>query len=374
MLEGMTPRLLARSEQQEIEDETNDEFTPNLQTNFEIVPHMGKLTLDERIAQNAAAVVYTTKENPDVLIKYEVSYPHGSIHPLLRDYWLGLEASALNLSARPMFISPAAAMIKSRGPKVAFSAPRPKFNLDDHSGDEGEPHVGLVRYMVIERLPGCLSILHKMTPTSSGGDTTVSFAMAMGTDYLVPLIAELHGTAGIIHGDIHTGNICVGRDSKMKLIDFGLGKYVEEEADTMWVLPDHPALTPWQLEGATFARRDDVYKAVYIIASLMFGSALGTVGHELMEFDRATYLEWKKTGPSFDGSARDPIEIIPYMTPEAKVQAKAAFADVYTQLRTLVSVHTPIDYVKISKTLGRVYVLTKDPAEPQPPSPVMLDQ
>lgn len=74
---------------------------------------------------------------------------------------------------------------------------------------------------------------------------------------------------GILHGDVHLGNILVS-GSGVRLIDFGRSaafvkldgsrdhvEFVEKALDSFWV----PAyLSPWELDGSPLSRRDDMYR------------------------------------------------------------------------------------------------------------------
>ena len=86
------------------------------------------------------------------------------------------------------------------------------------------------------------------------------------------------------------------------LIDYGLAGSVSGETNVpvrkrlSWV---HASLTPWQLEGSKFARRDDIYKTLFMIANWMWGQSGFTKLLGTYNGDTETFLQWKKDGPLF---------------------------------------------------------------------------
>jgi serine/threonine protein kinase len=94
----------------------------------------------------------------------------------------------------------------------------------------------------------------------------------------------LHEEGGIIHGDIHSGNVMVtslSRDPKIKVIDFGRAVALEDierlvemsraKNDPRILLDgepfgyNHEFYSPWELRGLYPGKRDDVFKAVLAI-------------------------------------------------------------------------------------------------------------
>ena len=357
----LTPRIQALVAQQEIDDDRYDEFTPDLSTDFEIVPGMGKLTLLTVIGRGGGSVVYSVVENRDVVIKYEAFYHDFNLHPLLRDYWLGLEASRFNLSAKPYFVSPAASLERMGGPKTMFKMALP--TLDDSPAN---PRIGLVRYMVVERLGRSVTAGGFFGHTKEK-NVTIPDAIVFGA-LLVHLIGRVH-ELGIIHGDIHGGNVCVSRTNprELKLIDFGRGMFTDEENDTK---SDHRflddpdievAFTPHQLLGFKLSRADDVYKAMHLVSYLMAGPGLMVAAQTIAKRDREAYLRWKLAGHPLTGHPADPFVAATHLSDDQRESARTELSYVYGLVTNIPSARSPIPYKAIYESLKRVRLITKLP-------------
>ena len=93
---------------------------------------------------------------------------------------------------------------------------------------------------------------------------------------LIEMLRQLHDEAGVIHGDIHAGNVCFDRnEQELKLIDFGRANLIEEGGEEFVREPftwTDPLLTHWNIAGYRETRRDDVMKALMLMATLTNGS------------------------------------------------------------------------------------------------------
>jgi len=95
---------------------------------------------------------------------------------------------------------------------------------------------------------------------------------------MMTAIMKLHD-AGIVHGDIHTGNICMrnddGETDDVSLIDFGksffLADYPNEiiREPSSWI---HALFSPWDIEGYRPGLRDDVFKILLSMSFMINGS------------------------------------------------------------------------------------------------------
>lgn len=95
---------------------------------------------------------------------------------------------------------------------------------------------------------------------------------------IIRLLKTLHLQARVIHADIHYGNICVSADgSRLVLIDYGRSFHIDDYPQDERIRPDrswnHPLFSPWEIAGFRPGPRDDVYKAMLLVAFLMNGNA-----------------------------------------------------------------------------------------------------
>ena len=119
------------------------------------------------------------------------------------------------------------------------------------------------------------------------------------------LLRTLH-SFGIIHGDIHMGNLVFFRDAPiaktLRLIDFGLaapfvdsttGKHILDtprgDSRIVWT---PTLLSPFELAGSTPTRRDDLYRFAEIFVSMVLGDK-ELVALESRDASPKTVLEWK---------------------------------------------------------------------------------
>ena len=160
-----------------------------------------------------------------------------------------------------------------------------------------------MRFMVMKRMGPCLS--ERVADTSN-----LHLGVQVGVQ-MMHLLRRLHN-AGIYHGDIHAGNVCESRSEPevFKLIDFGFGGFVEGEsfdAGSRGPIRTHASLTEWQLNGYRPSRRDDVYKAVELVAFIAVGHSFWDLPDLWAEMDRPKLIAWKQSGSLFRTDEVDPV-------------------------------------------------------------------
>ena len=350
VLAGLSPRARAYALAQPAIDIANDVHTPRLHNyHFESVPQLGHVELGKRLGRSATGIAFELSSHPEFVIKYQSNCMRRdkAIHPLLMDYWLGVEAAALDVSAKPLFVSPAAALSGTRGPKVDFTM---DFSELDRCARLG----GVVRFMVIERLGVCM---RDMVP-----DPDLGQAVVVGMHALY-LLERLH-SAGIYHGDMHSGNICVSQSDHgmLRLIDFESGGFVESETDGAHSvrMNTHHMLTEWQLLGHAFGRRDDIYKTIEMIGTIAIGQSLWVNPLRWARTNGGRLLEWKQTGSLFEPYLWSlPIVEQPDITYPQRQRIITLLNGVHYRARQLVSVHSPIPYQEIMAELKAVYNLIR---------------
>jgi hypothetical protein len=304
-------------------DKKYRKFGPNLFSNTEEIPDIGVVTLNEMIYQGPYSTVFTTFERHDIVIKYEVECQTTRTHPLIHDYAFSDRAFKLGeISPQPYFLSPAV-------PLPQRSTMKTDYTLKPQERHKCHVDGGLVRFMVLERVNYCY---RQLTP----GQISLQHVIMVGKLILDDL-SSLH-QEGIIHGDIHLGNICRRGDSVV-LIDFGLASFTdsltgEDEKEGFGFV--HPALTPWQLQNFPSSPRDDVFKLFFAMVDLLVPRFTSLY----KEKSGKDLLEWKSSGDFLDA-----IDYRKY----PNTPLKARFREVFDIIIGLDSPLSPIPYDEISQ-------------------------
>ena len=337
VLAEMSPRMRRLAESQPVIDAGHDDYTPMLtDDHFEVIPTLGQVVLGSRLAQNKYSTVFNLTSHPGLLIKYQTDCQQlgAAVHPLLSDFWPSREAAKINASAKPVFISPAASLLGATGRKTSFT-------MAHHALRDCEASGGVVRFMVMEHLDACLD-RHPLVPN-------MERAILSGVQ-IIALLERLHN-AGIFHGDIHSGNICLSRTTpgQLRLIDFGLGGFTDGESDELSSSPwlPHESVTEWQLRGFPSARRDDIYRTIEMVASFAVGPSMWTKAHSWAWGNVNKLLEWKQHGSPFVTPVANAAHLIPGLPPHMRADVSASLDAAVAKARALVSVSTPIPYDSI---------------------------
>lgn len=281
-------RMNALFDDQHVADLGNDGFTPDWGlTYIEVVPGYGPITLSGEVARGPFSRIFGVKEHPDLVIKYQTDCvaAKAEVPDLVKDFHFGKIGHDAGVSPIMYFLSPPALLPVNTTEKTDF-----RF-----TGLSREYCVSVgasVRYLVMERVIKCLSGRNRQ-------GIPVAAAASLGI-VLLRIVETLH-SHGVVHGDIHTGNICVTASHELRVIDYGKASFVTDEADTQTIgnlTYPHPALTHWQLQGYQWARRDDVYKAIFAVAEVMHGGDFwalirdetDNIGDRLLQFKRDSFF------------------------------------------------------------------------------------
>ena len=265
---------------QELEDEQNDIHTPTVEgLDGPLLEYtsVGMLELGEIIHTGHESVIYKTINRPELLVKYQVNCDEirdgaKPIHPLVYDYWMMREASMFEIAPEPIFLSPAALLVDVYGPVVNRKFP---FTMSSADFLECLANEGSVRYMVMRKSEGASlhdyrkQFRHHVVPIANASEITIRIIQAL---------EQLHEDAGIVHGDIHVGNILIEQvdnstDIRVVLIDFGRARRVDRSLTNDRVNPVgkwmHQLCSPWQIDGREWARRDDIYKTIHLFSTII---------------------------------------------------------------------------------------------------------
>lgn len=134
-----------------------------------------------------------------------------------------------------------------------------------------------IRYTIMDRAAGVP--LHEYIPYRGGVPNAVLFGIR-----LIQALERIH-QLNAIHGDLHPGNIMVGPDSSVQLIDFERAtifgtKQIKQRSSpdcdkppkaTMGRLHIGKWTTIWESQGCARSFRDDMFQALIAIACLVHG-------------------------------------------------------------------------------------------------------
>ena len=222
-----------------------------------------KVTLDPKvIGKTAFTAVYSLLENPNWAIKYHNYCFDSIIDPIdttLVESWFLEKLATAGITHKIIYFSRHVEGLPSGGKLPNVSCP-------DNPGV-----VPVVRYMITERVGMSVNaFLDKVK--------TIPFRTVMKIGgQMIELIERLH-RFDTIHGDVHGGNFAF-RDGKVILIDFGRARIVD--SDDLLVEPKlqdlnsigywfYPVLSMWETEWFKPSYRDDMFRLVQLVASLVF--------------------------------------------------------------------------------------------------------
>jgi len=169
---------------------------------------------------------------------------------------------------------------------------------------------GSIRFMVIPEMAGYLPA------AADAGSVTVYEALLIGRR-LVHVLTLLHRN-GVIHRNISPDSVWVRGIAEVQLIDFsraGIGSY-EGFGDELF------GMSPWELENPARVRtrRDDVWRALRVVAILMHGKRFEEYERFVLEQHGMEYFNWWK----FSGD----IFAIPVSNPIVQAAVRPARTDI----------------------------------------------
>lgn len=240
--------------------------------------------------------------------------------------------------------------------KIYFSEPGRQFALKVLGSNDGWTYAGMRREkVVLERfrgLAGAVPQLHKIDadPAILGGCKGVTMVsdfagqfsletikddvpkLMRATARVIEILRHIH-SHGIVHGDIHLGNIRIADlddvDTSTKIIDFGraelyvVPKFTSSGAFERWVhLPRRwqvvsrnycpTLLSVFELKGSPPARRDDMYR---LAESLAFALNMG---------------DWKKMY-----GKRNEFSVVLEMKMQLKIPSQPLLEEFLVEMRNL---------------------------------------
>ena len=287
----MAPRFRKRIEM----DNVNLASLPLLEFDIERLPlpdgRVLLLKVEEFIARSFEGTVATVAGRPDLVIKYQSNCDNlREVHPLMRDYMFLSAIADLNISPRPFFLSPPTKLTELVTPKTRFRMPN-----SFRRGCAGV-HDSAVRYMVMERVG--ISVSELIYRYELRGTVIPLQEAVTAMSQAIVGIQAIHAR-GIVHGDIHSGNLVIlerNGEQSIGFIDFGLAFYLSENRPAIRYRPmkeAHCLFSHWNTEGYRFSMRDDVFKILLAGAYMMNGQDWLDFCMSL-ESDAERMVQWKR--------------------------------------------------------------------------------
>jgi hypothetical protein len=351
--------------------------TPNWMVGEEITP-WGTIVIDESnlLGQTKTAIVFPinmeksahppSSRPTGLVIKYQADPATRTLplHSLMIDAWILRYLESENVTPKLYFLSPQFPTPRIRltgSPKLFFHVSsqeqwEERFFRKQTSTESSEvPRVyaSTVRFSVMEELG--MSI-HRMVYNAVEGRVPLGHALALGAN-MIDSLRKIHNR-GVIHGDIHTGNICLENTkslttaSRIYFIDFGRGFFYDASVKNQRVRPmyaqDDPLYSHWDIEGWVPGKRDDLFKIFLVISAMVNGNQIYSYMKSLPVTEA---WEWKSKGnflttPEFN-VFRD-LSLFQRETREETAQVAESvenrIVDILAKLRSIDSIHATIDY------------------------------
>ena len=201
-------------------------------------------------------------------------------HPLLVEYLFLTSLKATGLVPRPIYYSAPTTVPCDSHPlpdRIMSSFLQRKLAECTEAGTE-------VRFLVQERAGFTLNRYFDFIALTRPWLFVARRAVGL-TIKVVQMLEYLHGT-GVVHGDIHRRNILfkhtynhlndtgIDTDKNLVLIDFEYAVVrpippVPRGTPPVWMNLNPSLLSFWQLQGARLGPRDDVYRAIELLADVL---------------------------------------------------------------------------------------------------------
>lgn len=267
---------------------------------------MKDLPIGALLFQTKTARIFEVRDDPSRIVKYFHNCRFSDeVHPLMRDFIFLRKLENLHVAPRAHFLSPPVRVPESSTLKSAFGitpAERAACAADEN---------GHIRFMVMERARTSLDALARNF-NRQGRRLSVRLAIKIMVN-TVRAIESIH-KRGVIHGDIHWGNVVMmdrGGQRIIELIDFGNAMFADEMKNLPAIIRvpgsyNHCFFSHWNLGGYRFSYRDDVYKALLVGAFLINGPKFESYCASL-ESDFTAMMSFKRDSFLFAMPNRDHI-------------------------------------------------------------------
>lgn len=274
-------------------DRTNARFAPKLEdSSDELSETLGEgmpIDLDSVLRTSSSSIVFLVRQRKDMVVKYQSNC--GSLqtaHPLLREYYFLKSIEALGIAPTAFFVSAPSLLTEE-------STPKTDFIMDPAARDACVAKGGEVRFLAMERVGSTLYDVMRFTARKR-----LPIAIAIEFAALtIKSLEKLH-MHGIIHNDIHWGNVAIPRSMpevpRVELIDFGRALRKNIYCPSVTNTPYSHATahsSPWEIAGYHPGPRDDVYRTLLMLSMLAGGDSVWEFHYEMSKRSPAEAAKYK---------------------------------------------------------------------------------
>ena len=354
-------------------DASNTEHLPNtMDTVFENTV-MGKLRLGAPVSISTQSIIYRIQDRDDLLIKYQANCieldlqadlrTRPYLHPSVTETIYSTASWRLGIGPAIHTLSPPTQLCESMTGKCAFDMPPQAYEICKADMNSS------FRYLIMSRVPG--SDLGAYKATFPDGIVPMERTFEIG-EALIGVLERIHTTGRFVHGDIHMTNVMVesGSPVKLSLIDFGRSfQNIRKQTDRIrasgW--STHPLFSMWEIDGFTPSARDDVARAVELVARLMLPEIYTAFEVLLAKQSWELILRWKREAnifrlPAVDGVVEeeyDPVENLPLVDESTKDLIRGHLAHILSLVRNMTDINGIPPYGALRESIAACRNLTR---------------
>ena len=371
-LQKLHPTIQALVMHQMVADREAGLSYPRLSENHEYIFHQVHGTVKLKIGTNIAKGRYTTvfavANNATMVIKYQANCDRlGRINSLARDFWFLRELSQTGVVPMSYFLSPPTRFVDDiSSPPVRKTAFTMDSDLRRMCAADSRSEI---RYMVMGRAYMTMSDV-MANWNKNGHGVPFRTAITLGTR-MIEALAVVH-RRGIIHGDIHSSNVVLLDEAEHNVgfIDFGLSLFGTETVGRhgrarKYLEDPYCVYSLYENQGFRRAYRDDLYRAVLLLAMLMNNRSyfdycmdLEQEPDEMLRFKRDSFLFSNPMGP-------DVVSTISGIDRVVIIRVRQHLANVLKIVRNLHQIDALPPYHLVLLELQAIHSLLPDSSRPR---------
>jgi serine/threonine protein kinase len=308
----------------------------------------GAFRLGLQIATSWGSTVFEIQDHSEDVVKYQVDCTGRMYHTLTRDFHFLKILENTGIAPRARVLS-GERRVDNKGTCRAL-----KFHMRPEDWEYCTKNAAPpVRCMIMQKMG---SSVHELI--SKEGRLSILQSFMLGIS-LLQTLGKLHDL-GYIHGDIHQGNVLLAEGSDISkgvvLIDFEFAEKLDTADVAARTPPEyaHSMHSPWALTGSPPSFRDDLYRAMEVVAHAIAGPGLyRTMEDSAVMLPRAEFHAIKSSFSIFDlATRRAPIG------PVAKHSL-----DLITKYVMQLRLHERVDFKSIEAMLPGICQTARDEAQ-----------